>query len=70
MTYQVEEVENEKDKNIVIRLRGEDISYLAQNGNISIYLDEETANHIAWHIQTICEDRQRTKEKQNKSLQK
>lgn len=68
-TYRVEEVLNEPDKNIVIRLKGEGISYIAQNGTLSIYLDEKTADSIGFHLLTIIEDRQRTKESQNKAGQ-
>lgn len=57
--YSVDEVPNESDKNIVIRLRGENISYMAQNGTLSIYLNEKTADSIAFHIQAIIEDRSR-----------
>jgi hypothetical protein len=59
MKYSVDEVKEEKDKNIVIRLSGDDLSYLVQNGKLSIYLDEKIADSIAWHIQTILEDRKR-----------
>jgi hypothetical protein len=61
MTYQVEEVPNEKDKNIVIRLRGEDVSFQASAYGVSVYLDEKTADSIAFHIQSIIQDRARQK---------
>jgi hypothetical protein len=61
-TYSVEEVPNEQDKNIVIRLKGEGISYMAQNGTLSVYLDEKTADSVGFHLLTIIEDRQRRKE--------
>ena len=67
MTYQVEEVEHEKKRNIVIRLKGEDASFQASAYGVSIYLTEEVASSIAWHIQTICEDRKRTKDKKELS---
>ena len=61
-TYSVEEVPNETDKNIVIRLKGDGISYMAQNGSVSIYLDEKTADSVGFHLLTIIEDRQRRKD--------
>lgn len=59
MKYSVDEVKEEKDKNIVIRLKGEDISFIASPNSVSIYLDEKVADSISWHIQTILEDRKR-----------
>jgi len=61
-TYSVEEVISEQDKNIVIRLKGEGISFIAQNGMVSIYLDEKTADSVGFHLLTIIEDRSRRKE--------
>lgn len=55
--YEVEEVQHETDKNIVIKLRGENICYTAMNGFIAVYLDEKTADSIAFHIQSIIQDR-------------
>ena len=64
MTYQVEEVEHERDKNIVIRLKGEDASFQASAYGVSIYLDEKTADSISFHINTIIADRQRARDSQ------
>mgnify|MGYP001473361769 CR=1 FL=1 len=69
MTYQVEEVEHERDKNIVIRLKGEDASFQASAYGVSIYLTEDIADKIAFHIRAIIEDRFRAKEIQNNAGQ-
>ena len=57
MQYKVEEVEGEKDRNIVIRLIGNDVSFVATRGGVDIYIDEKTADSIAFHIQSIIQDR-------------
>ena len=67
MTYQVEEVEHEKERNIVIRLKGEDASFQASAYRVSIYLTEDVADKIAFHIRAIVEDRFRAKESQKTS---
>lgn len=59
MTYSVEEVKDEPDKRIAIRLKGDDISFIASSYSLSIYIDEKTADSIAFHIQAILEDRKR-----------
>lgn len=59
MKYSVDEVKNEPDKNIVIKLKGEDISFIATSYSVSIYIDEKTADSIAFHLQAILEDRKR-----------
>lgn len=61
MNYSVEEVEGEKINNIVVRLKGEGISFLASSNMVSVYLDEKTADSIAWNIQCILQDRDRIK---------
>lgn len=65
MKYRVDEVENTSDKNIIIRISGEDISFTATNYGVSIYLDEKTADSIAFNIQTILQDRERKKSEKN-----
>jgi len=57
--YSVDEVPNESYKNIVIRLKGSDISFVATGESISIYLDEDIADKIAFQINAIIEDRSR-----------
>ena len=62
MTYIVEEVDGETSgKNIAIRLRGDDISFIACSSTLSVYIDEKTADSIAFHIQAILQDRERRK---------
>ena len=61
MKYIIEEVKGEPDKNIVMRFRGDDIVFVATANNISLYIDERTADSIAFHLQTIIEDRKRQK---------
>ncbi len=67
--YEVNEVEGEPDKNIVIRGRGNSICFNAMNGSFSLYIDETTADSIAFHISTIIQDRERRKNKQNNAGQ-
>ncbi len=59
MEYSVDEVEGEKKHPIVIRLSGEDVSFIVQKNQISIYLDEKTAESIAFHISSLLQDRER-----------
>lgn len=61
MTYQVEEVEHEKERNIVIRLKGEDASFQASAYGVSIYLTEDVADKISFQINCIIQDRDRRK---------
>lgn len=58
-TYSVEEVEGEADKNIVIRLRGDDITFNATGYSLYVYLNEDIADKIAFQINAIIEDRSR-----------
>jgi hypothetical protein len=60
MKYSVDEVKD-LTGNIIIRIKGKDTSFVAMENSISIYLDEKTASSIAWHINTIIEDRERNK---------
>ncbi len=62
-SYSVEEVEGEPNKNIAIRLAGEDISFQASGWSVSIYISEDIADKIAFQIQSILQDRERRKEK-------
>ena len=56
MKYSVDEVIGDKDKNIAIRLSGEDIVFQASNYSLSVYLDKETADKIAFQIQSLLQD--------------
>ena len=61
MTYQVEEVEHKKERNIVIRLKGEDVSFQASAYGVSVYLDEKTAGSIWFHLGVILQEREKKK---------
>lgn len=61
MKIQIDEVEGEKDKNIAIRLSGEDIKFLASEYSCSIYVDEDMADSICFHLGSILQDRERRK---------
>lgn len=62
MKLRVDEIENEPDKNICIRLSGEDISFTATNYSVSVYIDEDCADKIAFQLQSILQDREQRKE--------
>ena len=57
MKLKVDEVEGEKDKNIAIRVSGEDIKFIASEYSCSVYIDEKNAESLAFHIQSIIQDR-------------
>ena len=46
-----------EDENIVIRFRGEDISFQASNYSLSIYINEDMADKISFNLSTILQDR-------------
>ncbi len=66
MKIQIDEVEGEKDKNIAIRLSGGDIKFLASEYSCSIYIDEDIADSLVFHLGTILQDRERRKDLTNK----
>ena len=45
------------DKNIAIRLSGEDISFQASGYSVSVYITEEQADKISYKLQEILKDR-------------
>ena len=45
------------DKNIAIRLSGEDISFQANEYSVSVYITEEQADKISYKLQEILKDR-------------
>lgn len=47
------------DKNICVRLSGEDIKFVATEYSISLFVDEDIADKIAFQINAIIEDRSR-----------
>ena len=49
-------------KNILVRLSGEDISFITMQGSLSFYLDEKTADSLSFHLGTILMDREHRKE--------
>jgi len=55
--YQVDEVPMESDKNIAIRISGEDLSFVATQYSVDVYINEKVADSIAFHIQSIIQDR-------------
>ena len=64
MKIKVEELPLENDKPIVIRFRNDsadDLTYVASNGSISIYIDEDNADKIAFQLSSILQDRERRK---------
>lgn len=61
MKYFVDEVQGEDGK-IAIGLKGEGISFMATGYAVTIYVDEKTADSIAFHIGSILQDRERRKD--------
>ena len=61
MKLDVYEVEHEKDKPIAIRFKGEDLSYLIVNGTITIYLDADFSDKLAFQIGSILQEIERKK---------
>ncbi len=55
----IDEVEGEKDKNILIRLSGEDIKFLVSEYSCSVYINEDMADSLVFHLGTILQDRER-----------
>ena len=53
----VDELENSTDENIVIRLVGDDIVFQASEYSINIYINEDIADKIIFHLQAILQDR-------------
>mgnify|MGYP001564363646 CR=1 FL=1 len=49
------------DKNIQIRISGEDIKFIATEYSVSIFLNEDEADKIAFHLSTILQDRDYSK---------
>ncbi|MCK9370575.1 hypothetical protein M0R04_11755 [Candidatus Dojkabacteria bacterium] len=69
MKSSVDEVPYEKDKNIAIRFAGEDISFQASSWSVSVYINEEVADSLIFHLSTILQDRERRKEIHNNAGQ-
>ena len=46
-----------EEKNIAIRLRGEDISFQASGYAVTIYINEDMADKISFNLSTILQDR-------------
>jgi len=44
------------DKNIQIRLSGEDIKFIATEYSVSIFIDEDLADRLAFHIGAVLQD--------------
>ena len=59
MKLDVYEVEHEKDKPIAIRFKGEDLSYMIVNGTITIYLDADNSDKLAFQISSLLQDMER-----------
>lgn len=57
----VDEIVTNDDKNIAIRLSGEDLAFQASTYSLSLYIDENLADKISFQLQTILQDRERTK---------
>jgi len=55
----IEEVEQ---KDIVMRFDGNDARFMASEGKVSIYITESMADSIAFHLNTILQDRERSRE--------
>lgn len=53
--FEVEEVPGENIN--VIRFKGNDLRYIVLNGVISVYLDDETCDSIAFQIQSLLQDK-------------
>jgi hypothetical protein len=73
MKYSVEDLEKGVGKdnlqNIQIRLSGDDIKFVVTEYSVSLFIDENTADSLQFHISTIIQDRERRKESQNKAGQ-
>ena len=54
--------ELEKKKNILVRLSGNDIKFIATEYSLSFYLDNNLADKLAFQLTAILEDRYRRKE--------
>ena len=51
------DINDSEDKNIAIRLSGEDISFQASGYSVNIYITEEQADKISYKLQEILKDR-------------
>ena len=51
------DINDSEDKNIAIRLSGEDISFQASGYSVHIYITEEQADKISYKLQEILKDR-------------
>jgi hypothetical protein len=49
------------NQDIQIRLSGDDIKFVVTEYSVAIFIDEKTADSIAFHIQSIIQDRARQK---------
>lgn len=63
MNIKVEEVEKEKENNIVLRISGFDIQFFANPYGVSIYFNEDIADKIAFQISSLLQDIERRKKK-------
>ena len=58
LVTEIEEgVGQKKDKTIQIRLSGDDIKFVATEYSISLFVDEDLADKISFHLQNILQDR-------------
>ena len=55
----VDEVPEWKEDNICIRIVGTDVKFQSSNYGISIFIDEEEADKIAFQLNSILQDRER-----------
>ena len=59
MKLSVDEVDTPNKNNIAIRFAGNGVNFQASDYGISVYIDEQTADSVAFHLQSILQDRER-----------
>lgn len=55
----VDEVDFENDKNICIRFSGEDIKFIVTEYSVAVYINNEIADSLQFHLGSILQDRER-----------
>ena len=73
MEFIVDDVLHEADHPIMIKLKGDDLHFVAQASSIAIFVDEKSASDIATQIGFVLQDRNLRKDQENnqrKSLTK
>ena len=59
---QIDEIKEWKEDNICIRIRGEDLKFQTSEWAVALFIDEDEAEKIVFHLETILQERNRKKE--------